>query len=217
MLRRPLAYSRYHDQPIRAALDGRFQAKCRWRFALQRHGSWVLGRATLQPSLNDWDIELSLLVVIRTEDERHLIVSHRGRLGLLVVVLRRLAPSLGSGTSQYLGTRGRSNLVVATSDEKSIRLLRPSGSSGSCRRRVRSNQASRAAARARALLNIVGSRLGPTFGVRPVLLVTSRAVLTVNVLGSARFRRCCAALGVVRRAGTIARVSVWRRLICRAV
>lgn len=175
-------------------------------------------RTTLQPPLAYCVTEFGRLFVIRTEKRRLRIIFRSGQVEAFrhsrgTWLLRESrAPSRPGGPLQRfdLGCSNRRRT-------DRIWLLRSSGSSGSYRRPVRSNQASRAAARARALLNTVGSCLDPTFAAGPSPVVASRAVLTVNVLGSARFRRCCAALGVVRVAGAIARVSMCRRLIRRAV
>jgi hypothetical protein len=75
----------------------------------------------------------------------------------------------------------------------------------------------RPAARARALLNTVGSCIDPPREAKPSPVVAPRGWATVNVLTSSRFRWCRAALAVVRIAGAVARVSIWRGLICGAV
>ena len=98
--------------------------------------------------------------------------------------------------------------VVATSKEKRIWVLRPSGSSGSCRRPVRTNGLSRAAARAECSVGIVSSCITSPVRARPSAVVASKVVPTVSVAGVDRFRRCGTAWRAVRRAGAIARVSV---------
>jgi hypothetical protein len=75
----------------------------------------------------------------------------------------------------------------------------------------------RAAARACAWVNTVGSRTDPLPEAQPAPVVARKAWATVNVPGSSRLRRCGAALGVVRGARAIACVSIWRGFIRGAV
>jgi hypothetical protein len=132
-------------------------------------------------------------------------------------VSRRLAASSASGRSWPPGALHDSDRGRGIDEEQEHRAAATIGvirvmSASSSHEWALSGRGARGAQ-----VGMIGSRINPTLRARPSPVVAPRAWATVNVLGSSRFRWCRAALGVVRRAGALARVSVWRELICATV
>jgi len=159
----------------------------------------------------------SFAIVIRTEEERLRIVFHLG--GLRHFVTDRGVWLLCASRARH-GRGARSTVLISVAATSEERIA-----SGCCGHLGHPGQvrvqcvATRALGqrRARAWLNTAGSRSNPPREAKPSPVVAPSAWATVNVLGSSRLRRCRAALEVVRHAGAIARVSIWRGLIRAAV